>query len=93
MQPQHISLMMQIIFAPMIMFGCTYYPWSGLDHFPVLKYLVLINPLVYVSEGLRAALTPTVPHMPLSVIFAALVAITSLLLWLGMRGFRKRSIS
>jgi ABC-2 type transport system permease protein len=93
MQPQHISLMMQIIFAPMIMFGCTYYPWSGLDHFPVLKYLVLVNPLVYVSEGLRAALTPSVAHMPLPVIFAALIAITSLLLWLGMRGFRKRSIS
>lgn len=93
MQPQHISLMMQVIFAPMIMFGCTYYPWRGLDAFPVLKYLVLINPLVYVSEGLRAALTPGVAHMPLPAIFAALIAITALLLWLGMRGFRKRAVS
>lgn len=93
MQPQHISLMMQVIFAPMIMFGCTYYPWRGLDAFPVLKYLVLINPLVYVSEGLRAALTPTVPHMPLAVILAALVTMTLLLLWLGMRGFRRRAIT
>lgn len=93
MQPQHISLMMQVIFAPMIMFGCTYYPWRGLDAFPVLKYLVLINPLVYVSEGLRAAITPSVPHMPVAVILSALVVITLLLLWLGMRGFRKRAVS
>jgi ABC-2 type transport system permease protein len=84
---------MQVIFAPMIMFGCTYYPWRGLDAFPVLKYLVLINPLVYVSEGLRAAITPSVPHMPVAVILSALVAITLLLLWLGMRGFRKRAVS
>jgi ABC-2 type transport system permease protein len=93
MQPQHISLMMQVIFAPMIMFGCTYYPWRGLDKFPVIQYAVLINPLVYVSEGLRAALTPSVPHLPLGVVIAALIAITMLLLWLGMRGFRQRAIS
>jgi len=93
MQPQHISLMMQVIFAPMIMFGCIYYPWRSLDTFPVLKYLVLINPLVYVSEGLRAAITPGVPHMPLAAILAALSAITVLLMWLGMRGFRRRAIS
>jgi ABC-2 type transport system permease protein len=93
MEPQHVSLMMQVIFAPMIMFGCTYYPWRALDMFPVLKYAVLINPLVYVSEGLRAALTPGVPHMPLAAILAALVGITLLLLWLGLRAFRKRAIS
>jgi ABC-2 type transport system permease protein len=93
MQPQHISLMMQVIFAPLIMFGCIYYPWRSLDTFPVMKYLVLVNPLVYVSEGLRAALTPEVPHMSLPVIFAALLAITALLLWLGMRGFRRRAVS
>lgn len=93
MQPQHMPLMMQVIFAPMIMFGCTYYPWRGLDRFPVLKYAVLVNPLVYASEGLRAALTPSVPHMPLAAILAALIGVTVLLMWLGLRGFRRRAIS
>ena len=92
MQPQHISLMMQVIFAPMIMFGCTYYPWRGLDHFPFLKYAVLINPLVYISEGMRAALTPSVVHMPIAVVLGALVGMTAGLMWLGLRGFRKRAI-
>lgn len=92
LQPQHISLMMQVIFAPMIMFGCTYYPWRGLDHFPVLKYAVLINPLVYISEGMRAALTPSVEHMPVAAVLGALIAMTAGLTWLGLRGFRKRAI-
>ena len=92
LQPQHISLMMQVIFAPMIMFGCTYYPWRGLDQFPVLKYAVLVNPLVYISEGMRAALTPGVDHMPLAAILGALIAMTLALTWVGLRGFRKRAI-
>jgi ABC-2 type transport system permease protein len=92
MQPQHISLMMQLIFAPMIMFGCTYYPWRGLDQFPALKYAVLINPLVYISEGMRAALTPGVDHMPIAAVIAALLVLTAGLLWLGLRGFRKRAV-
>ena len=92
LQPQHISMMMSVIFVPMIMFGCAYYPWRGLDAFPVLKYAVLVNPLVYVSEGMRASLTPAVPHMPVPAIIAALIALIAFLLWLGMRGFRRRAI-
>ncbi len=55
--------------------------------------IVLINPLVYVSEGMRAALTPAVPHMPLGAMLAALVAISVLFLWLGLRAFDRRAIS
>jgi ABC-2 type transport system permease protein len=93
MQPQHISLMMQVIFAPMIMFGCTYYPWRGLDHFPFLKWAVLINPLVYLSEGMRAAMTPSVEHMPLAAILGGLIGFTVVLMWVGLRGFRRRAVS
>ena len=28
------------------------------------RAIVLLNPLVYVSEGLRAAFVPHVPHLP-----------------------------
>ncbi len=52
----------------MIFFGCAYYPWRGLDAVPVAKYAVLVNPLVYVAEGMRAALTPQVAHMPLAAV-------------------------
>jgi ABC-2 type transport system permease protein len=91
--PQQIGLMFSVIVAPMIMFGCTYYPWAGLSHVPVMKWLVLINPLVYVSEGMRAALTPAVPHMPVPLILGALVILTVLFMHLGLRAFDKRAMS
>src|SRR3954471_2486208 len=53
---QHIGLMFSMVLTPMIFFGCTYYPWSALAAFPILQKLVLINPLVYASEGMRGTL-------------------------------------
>jgi len=91
-QPQHIGLMFSMIVAPMIFFGCTYYPWRGLDAVPVVKYLVLINPLVYVSEGMRASLTPGVPHMTLAVVLAMLLVLSLVFGGLGLRAFDKRAI-
>lgn len=91
-QPQQIGLMFGVILAPMIFFGCAYYPWQGLSAVPVMKYAVLINPLVYVAEGMRGALTPAAPHMSLTVVVIALVLITMLFWTLGMRSFLKRAV-
>ena len=90
--PQQIGLMFSVIVAPMLFFGCAYYPWRGLDVVPVMKYIVLINPMVYVSEGMRGALTPSVPHMPLLAVVSALALIATVFWVLGMRSFFKRAI-
>lgn len=90
--PQQIGLMFGFIVAPMIFFGCAYYPWAGLAAVPALQYAVLVNPLVYVAEGLRGALTPAPPHLPQGVVVAALVGLTGCFLWLGMRGFARRAV-
>lgn len=90
--PQQIGLMFSVIIAPMLFFGCAYYTWRGLDVVPAMKYAVLINPMVYVSEGMRAALTPAVPHMPLAVVGLALVVIAVGFWSLGIRSFYKRAI-
>jgi ABC-2 type transport system permease protein len=91
-KPQQIGFMFSLIIAPMLFFGCAYYPWRGLDVVPVMKYAVLINPLVYVAEGLRGALTPNGPHMPLGVVIAALSGILLIVGWLGVRSFLKRAL-
>ena len=91
-QPQQIGLMFGVILAPMIFFGCAYYPWQGLSTVPAMKYAVLINPLVYVAEGMRASLTPTAPHMPFGVVIVALIVITGIFWVLGMRSFLKRAV-
>ena len=90
---EQIGLMFGLIVAPMIFFGCAYYPWKALASAPVVQILVLVNPLVYVSEGMRAALTPALPHMSLPVVAAALVAISALFMILGLRTFEKRAVS
>ena len=91
--PQQIGLMFGIIVAPMIFFGCAYYPWRGLDQMPALKYGVLINPLVYVAEGMRGVLTPSLPHMSIWAVAAALALLTVVFWWLGLRTFTKRAVT
>jgi len=91
-QPQQIGLMFGVIVAPMIFFGCAYYPWQGLSAVPVMKYAVLINPLVYVAEGMRASLTPAAPHMALGIVVLALILITAVFWTLGMRSFMRRAV-
>ena len=88
----HIGLMFSLVLAPMIFFGCTYYPWSALARFPVLQKVVLANPVVYASEGLRSALVPQFPHLPIPVALSALILFDSLFLALGLRQFRKKAI-
>jgi len=90
--PQQIGLMFSIIISPMIFFGCAYYPWRGLDAVPWAKYAVLVNPLVYVAEGMRGALTPEVPHMPLPVASLALVALLAVFVTLGVRSFERKAV-
>jgi ABC-2 type transport system permease protein len=90
---QHIGLMFGMVITPMIFFGCTYYPWSALKTFPVLQKLVLINPLVYASEGLRASLVPQFPHLATVAVLVALVFFDCLLLLLGLRQFDRKAVS
>jgi ABC-2 type transport system permease protein len=87
-----IGLLFGVVVAPMIMFGCAYYPWRGLDAVPAMKYAVLLNPLTYISEGLRAVLIPGQPHMPLPIVLAALALMTGLFWGLGLRSFLKRAV-
>ena len=92
MDQQHIGLMFSMVLTPMIFFGCTYYPWSALNKFPILQKIVLINPLAYASEGLRASLVPQFPHLPTAAILIALAVFDGLFLFFGLRQFEKKAV-
>jgi ABC-2 type transport system permease protein len=92
-QPKQIGLVFGVVVVPITFLGCVYYPWAALGHLRWLQIGVLVNPIVYISEGLRAALTPTMGHMPDAMILLLLVFFLALLTWLGMRGFRRRVVS
>lgn len=88
--PRQIGLIFSLVVIPITFLGCVYYPWQQLGPIPWLKILTLVNPLVYVSEGLRAAMTPSLPHMPVTAVLVALVAITAALARLSIRSFVRR---
>jgi ABC-2 type transport system permease protein len=82
-----------MVLTPMIFFGCTYYPWSALAHFPILQKIVLVNPLVYASEGLRGTLVPQFPHIPVMAVLVALTLFDLLFLATGLSQFRRKAVS
>jgi ABC-2 type transport system permease protein len=91
-QPKQIGLIFGVVVVPITFLGCVYYPWAALTHIRWLQIGVLINPIVYMSEGLRSALTPSA-HMPNWCILAMLLFFLALLTRVGMRGFAKRVLS
>ena len=93
-QPRNIGLMFGFVVLPLTFLGGTYYQWTKLAPVKVggfhwLQTLVLINPLIYVTEGMRAGLTPF-SHLPLYVIYPVLVGFGAAFLGLGLRNFRRR---
>ena len=79
--------------APMIFFGCVYYPWSALSGFPVIQRLVLLNPLVYASEGLRGTLAPQYPHISIGAVAGALAVFDGILIVGGLKKFYGKAVS
>ena len=91
--PRQIGLVFSIIVVPITFLGCVYYPWAYLKELRWLQIAVLFNPIVYISEGLRAAVTPGVKHMPVWAILLALTFFLAVLGRFGVRGFLRRVIS
>jgi ABC-type multidrug transport system permease subunit len=91
--PQKIQVLFALVLLPMTMLGCVYYPWSALHAVRWLQIAVLVNPMVYASEGLRAVLTPQVGHMPAWAFLTALIGGTAVLAWFAMRKFTDRVLT
>jgi ABC-2 type transport system permease protein len=96
-EPRNIGLMFGFIILPITFLGGTYYAWTKLapvkiGGFHWLQTLVLINPLIYVNEGMRAAFTNT-GHMHLYVVYPVVIGFAVLFLTIGLRNFRRRVLS
>jgi ABC-2 type transport system permease protein len=96
-EPRNIGLMFGFVVLPLVFLGGTYYQWTRLSlvhvgGFHWLQVLVLVNPLIYIAEGMRAGLTQT-SHMHLYVVYPVLVGFCVLFLTLGLRNFRRRVLS
>jgi ABC-2 type transport system permease protein len=91
--PPQVSYLFALVVLPLTFLGCIYYPWRALEAVRWLQIVVLLNPLVYMCEGFRAALTPGAPHMSLWAIYGALALFAVVLTWIGTDGFERRTVS
>ena len=89
--PNRINIIFAVALTPLIFTGATFYPWQLLDSLRWFQVLTLFNPLTYVSEGMRAALTES-PHLGAGWIALGLAVSTSVFLILGLRGFIRRAV-
>lgn len=87
-KPGQIAAMFPGFLIPLVFLGSVFFSWDTLDVTPIIQILVLVNPLVYVNEALRAVLTPQIAHMPL--LFSVIGIVVSILV-MGYWG-RKRFI-
>jgi len=90
--PTRISVAFAVVLTPLIFTGSTFYPWAGLRRLRWFQVLTLANPLTYVSEGMRTALTE-VDHLPTAAIALGIVASLAVFGGLGVRGFTHRATS
>ena len=90
--PRTVPMLFGVILIPITFLGCTYYSWQALEAVRWLQILTLLNPLVYVSEGFRGALTE-VPYMSLLAVYPVMIGFTVLFTWQGIRGFTRRVIA
>jgi ABC-2 type transport system permease protein len=96
-EPQNIGMMFGFVILPITFLGGTYYEWTRLAPVKIgawhwLQTIVLINPLIYVNEGMRAAFTNS-PHMHLYIVYPVLIGFCVAFLALGLKNFRKRVLS
>jgi ABC-2 type transport system permease protein len=91
--PRKITLLFTVVLLPITFLGCVYYPWATLSPLPWLQYLVLLNPLVYMTEGLRASLTPQLPHMAIWASLLALIGGSIGLTAVSLRTFTRRVVT
>jgi ABC-2 type transport system permease protein len=91
-QPSRISIVFALVLTPLLFTGCTQYPWPSLSTLRWFQVLTLVNPLTYVSEGVRGSMVPQVPHMHAWIAGIALVFATLALVVVGVVGFMRRAI-
>ena len=90
--PNRINVMFALVLTPLLFTGASQYPWASLDHMPWFQVVTACNPLTYVSEGMRAAMVPDVPHIAPWISVLVLTATIVVSMAVGIRLFLRRAI-
>lgn len=86
-KPSQIAAMFPGFLMPLVFTGAIFFSWNALSATPIIQKLVLINPLLYVNEALRAVLTPQISHMPLTYSITGIIISTIIMGYFGAKRF------
>lgn len=79
------------VVMPLWMFGAYFFSWQSVYKIhPLVSYLFLLDPIVYVNEGLRSACLGSEGYLPFFFSFFALVAFVLLCGFDAIRRLKKR---
>jgi len=90
--PNRISVTLTLVLTPLIFTGSSQYPWPSLGHLRWFQVVSALNPMTYVSEGLRGLMAPGVPHIQTWICFVVAIGSLVVLMVVGMVGFKRRAL-
>jgi ABC-2 type transport system permease protein len=90
--PNRINVTFALVLTPLIFTGSSQYPWPSLSSIRWFQAVSAVNPMTYVSEGLRGLMAPSVPHIDTWICFVVALGYLVLLVAVGMVGFIRRAL-
>ncbi|WP_235783558.1 ABC transporter permease [Amycolatopsis orientalis] len=90
--PARIGITFSLVMPPLLFTGSAQFPFPELTAVPWFRALCSLNPMTYVSEGLRGALTPEISHLPGWTCVGGLVAAALIFLPASLWSFKRRAI-
>jgi ABC-2 type transport system permease protein len=90
--PRRINIVFAVVVTPLLFTGSTQFPFLQIGSVRWFQVICALNPITYVSEGLRGSLTPQIVHLPTWLCFVALVVAVLLFGSIGIQGFVRRAL-
>jgi ABC-2 type transport system permease protein len=91
-EPQRMQLVFALVLTPLLFTGSVQFPWPALEHLRWFQVISALNPMTYLSEGLRGQMLPDTPHIPTWICLLALVGFLTVFTVTGAIGFRRRAL-
>jgi ABC-2 type transport system permease protein len=91
--PRRIQIMFAVVLMPLMFTGSTQFPWYGLTHLRWFQVICALNPLTYVSEGMRSLLlSGQIESIPLWIDLPVILVAFGVFAGIGIKGFLRRAV-
>jgi ABC-2 type transport system permease protein len=89
---QRINVTFALFVTPIVWTGCVHYPWERLSVISWFQVVTAVNPMTYVSEGMRATMAPGVPHLSVWLCLLVLAGMAVVFTATAIRTFTRRAV-